>query len=61
MRSLAYSEPFEQLRTGYAARAAKSKSAIVAGLRAFDFASLRSVRAVMSPTTGEGVYESRMV
>ena len=51
------SEPFDKLRTGYAAAAAKSKSVILAGLLAFDFTSLRSGQTVMGTTASEEVYE----
>ena len=46
------------LTLSVAARAAKSKSATQARLLAFDFAPLRSGRAVMEPPPSEGMSES---
>ena len=43
------SEPFDKLRTGYAAPAAKSKSKLGASPVAFDFAALRSGRTGKAP------------
>ena len=55
------SEPFDELRTGYAAPAAKSKSKPGASSVAFDFATLRSGRTEMGSTASEEVYESRAI
>jgi hypothetical protein len=59
------SEPFDKLRTGFAAPAAKSKSKLGASLRAFDFPfdklRVRSGRTELGSTASEEVYESLVV
>lgn len=52
---------FTPFALSVAAAAAQSKSTIVAGLPALDFAALRSGRTGIKPTASEEMYESHVV